>query len=91
MNREAVLKLMNELANELALGQSKRERNRYFKIGEAIANETINQMNYYAIIRKWCKNITSDSAIKSWQSIADHVYTAVYEQRRVKAYNVVYG
>ncbi|HLR64033.1 MAG TPA: hypothetical protein VK075_01255 [Pseudogracilibacillus sp.] len=91
MNRETVLKLMNELANETPEGATKQGRKRYFKIGGAIANETINQLNYYAIIRKWCKNITSDSAIKSWQSIADHVYTAVYEQRRVKAYNVVYG
>lgn len=79
MNRADVLRLMNELAQ----GQSEQARRRYFKIGEAIANETINPMNYYAIIRQWCKNITSDSAIKSWQHIADQVYTEIYEQRKV--------
>lgn len=91
MNRETVLKLMNELANETPEGATNRGRKRYFKIGGAIATETINQLNYYDVIREWCKDITSDSAIKSWQRIADHIYTVVYEQRRVIDYNVVYG
>lgn len=85
MDSQAVFQLMNELANETPEGATKRGRKRYFKIGGAIATETINQLNYYAVIREWCKNVTSDSAIKSWQRIADHIYTAVYEQRRVVA------
>lgn len=83
--------LVFKLIEELAYGQSIRERRRYYKIGGAISDDTINQSNYYVVIGQWCKNITSDSAIKSWQRIADHIYTAVYEQKRVVAYNVVYG
>lgn len=67
--------LVFNLIEELAYGKSIRERRRYYKIGGGIIDGTINQSNYYDVIRRWCENVTSDNAIKSWQRITDEVHT----------------
>ena len=69
----------NQLAN-MGAGFSKMERNRIYKIGNGIMDGTINKDNYWDMIRKMVKGVTTDRTMNSWERIADMMYNRVYEK-----------